>query len=202
MSLESGSGSVASSACYTCSIERPLRSRHCRNCRRCVRAFDHHCPFVGNCIGAGNYRWFLLYIVFLILRCGEISGGGIAWLRKALKMSFRSKRAVNFHTVYTSFFYMRKLGKRRKKKPPSLHTCSSFALVFFYFIFSSSSVFSTFVSWRSTCGSVFWKHASILWRCLPTLSVCGESVQNWFCVLSVCLTICWADSPTFSGCED
>lgn len=70
MSLESGAGSVANSACYTCAIERPLRSRHCRNCRRCVRAFDHHCPFVGNCVGAGNYRWFFLYVVFLILRCG------------------------------------------------------------------------------------------------------------------------------------
>ncbi|CAN0457929.1 unnamed protein product [Ascophyllum nodosum] len=66
LTLESGLGSVTNSACYTCSIERPLRSRHCRNCRRCVRAFDHHCPFVGNCVGAGNYRWFLLYIVCLV----------------------------------------------------------------------------------------------------------------------------------------
>lgn len=68
MGLESGAGSVASSACYTCSIERPLRSRHCRNCRRCVRAFDHHCPFVGNCVGAGNYRWFFSYILCFVVR--------------------------------------------------------------------------------------------------------------------------------------
>lgn len=66
--LESGAGSVARPACYTCAIERPLRSRHCRTCRRCVRAFDHHCPFVGNCVGAANYRWFFCYVVFLVLR--------------------------------------------------------------------------------------------------------------------------------------
>lgn len=69
LSLESGVGSVANSACYTCAIEKPLRSRHCRNCRRCVRAFDHHCPFIGNCVGAGNYRWFFFYIICLLVRC-------------------------------------------------------------------------------------------------------------------------------------
>ncbi|CAN0377282.1 unnamed protein product [Pylaiella littoralis] len=80
MGLESGAGSVASSACYTCSIERPLRSRHCRNCRRCVRAFDHHCAFVGNCVGAGNYRWFFSYIVCLVLSTASYTAMCVDWL--------------------------------------------------------------------------------------------------------------------------
>ncbi|CAN0004941.1 unnamed protein product, partial [Phaeothamnion confervicola] len=55
------------SLCYTCQLERPLRSKHCRVCRRCVGCFDHHCPFVGNCVGKSNYRWFFMYIVMFVV---------------------------------------------------------------------------------------------------------------------------------------
>ncbi|CAM9837366.1 unnamed protein product [Choristocarpus tenellus] len=55
------------SACYTCCIEKPPRTKHCRVCKRCVRAYDHHCPFVGNCVGGWNYRWFYLYLISFVI---------------------------------------------------------------------------------------------------------------------------------------
>lgn len=84
LEIESGAGSVASPACYTCAIERPLRSRHCRNCRRCVRAFDHHCPFAGNCVGAANYRWFFSYVVTFVTRCVLLFQNGCGYTRRVL----------------------------------------------------------------------------------------------------------------------
>jgi len=48
--------------CRKCSAWKPERCHHCSVCGRCVLKMDHHCVWVANCVGAYNYKFFLLFL--------------------------------------------------------------------------------------------------------------------------------------------
>jgi hypothetical protein len=67
----------ASSLCPDCYVIRSPRCRHCNLCNRCIDRFDHHCPWINNCIGKGNFRKFyafvfvqLFYLLFIVFAAG------------------------------------------------------------------------------------------------------------------------------------
>ncbi|XP_011894327.1 PREDICTED: probable palmitoyltransferase ZDHHC12 isoform X1 [Cercocebus atys] len=53
--------------CRYCLVLQPLRARHCRECRRCVRRYDHHCPWMENCVGERNHPLFVVYLALQLV---------------------------------------------------------------------------------------------------------------------------------------
>ncbi|PWV16897.1 putative palmitoyl acyltransferase 12 [Trypanosoma cruzi] len=64
--------------CYKCEIYKPDNAHHCRSCRRCVYHMDHHCPWINNCVGRDNAKYFLLFLTYIPL-CGLHIGGTVAY---------------------------------------------------------------------------------------------------------------------------
>lgn len=45
----------------------PDCTKHCKLCDLCIKDYDHHCLFLNRCIGRGNHRLFLFFILSMVI---------------------------------------------------------------------------------------------------------------------------------------
>jgi hypothetical protein len=75
--------------CKHCDAWQGLRTKHCHDCGRCVRRFDHHCFWVGTCVGEKNHARFVCYLASqnaLILWAFHIASSGVRYRPTAREM--------------------------------------------------------------------------------------------------------------------
>ncbi|XKL62210.1 hypothetical protein PGB90_002043 [Kerria lacca] len=53
------------SVCKKCIQPKPHRTHHCSICNVCILQMDHHCPWLNNCVGHFNRRYFLMFMVYI-----------------------------------------------------------------------------------------------------------------------------------------
>jgi hypothetical protein len=57
--------------CDKCHMVRTPRVHHCSICKGCVMKMDHHCPWINNCVGQFNQKFFLQFCYYCFIGCAE-----------------------------------------------------------------------------------------------------------------------------------
>ncbi|CAM9554772.1 unnamed protein product [Discosporangium mesarthrocarpum] len=64
-----GRSAIRCGFCKKCREPKPARAHHCHICDMCILNMDHHCPWMNNCVGYLNYRYFVLFLMYMWLGC-------------------------------------------------------------------------------------------------------------------------------------
>merc|ERR1719236_105673 len=85
--------------CKWCQKYKPDRCHHCRICKCCILRMDHHCPWIYNCVGFRNHKYFFLLIVYSAIDCNII-----LWTMLGTVVSAVSNSSTPFLRMFVLLF--------------------------------------------------------------------------------------------------
>jgi len=96
--------------CNQCQCYKPWRAHHCSICKRCVLKMDHHCPWMWNCVGYANYRYFYMFLFNLWF-------GTLFYIYFGYSTLFESFRIKSCAYPWLPFFFCRIARLKHKLIP-------------------------------------------------------------------------------------
>ena len=86
--------------CFTCNIFRPPRTSHCALCDNCCQRFDHHCKWLGTCVGKRNYKYFFTLVLTLVINALIEIVYNIVIIIQSGKDKEEKKIKFRFYTIF------------------------------------------------------------------------------------------------------
>uniref|UniRef100_A0A4W4F202 Palmitoyltransferase n=1 Tax=Electrophorus electricus TaxID=8005 RepID=A0A4W4F202_ELEEL len=100
--LYTRTGAGAIRYCDRCQVIKPDRCHHCSACDMCVLKMDHHCPWVNNCVGFSNYKFFILFLAYSLVYCLFIAATVLQYFIKFWTSELPDSHA-KFHVLFLFF---------------------------------------------------------------------------------------------------
>ena len=92
--------------CLLCQIFKPERTHHCSICNLCILNMDHHCPWVDNCIGFYNKKFFIQLLFYFLLTSFCFCITYIPYSYNIIKNMIETYGKGNLKFIYKNFIIL------------------------------------------------------------------------------------------------